>query len=86
LGHPAAYARRMIKASYASIEMQNMEFYQGTIAPLCHAIEAEISRKLLTEAEKLRLSGFNMDAKLRGTTKERYDAYQVGRQGGWLRQ
>jgi HK97 family phage portal protein len=75
----------MEKSSYASIEAQSMDFYQGTIQPYVIRWEAEISRKLLAESEKGRLAvRLNMDAKLRGTTNERYDAYTKGRQGGWL--
>lgn len=78
----------MNQASYASIEMQNMEFYQGTVQPICIRFEAELSRKLLAESEKNgkgKVSvAFNMDGKLRGTTQQRYAAYQAGRQGGWL--
>jgi HK97 family phage portal protein len=73
------------KASYASIEMQNLEFYQNTIQPHVTKLEQEANRKLLLEREKPRLEiRLNMDAMLRSTTQDRYTAYQKGRQGGWL--
>lgn len=73
------------KASYASIEMQNLEFYQNTIQPWVVRLEQEANRKLLLEREKPVLEiRLNMDAMLRSTTQERYTAYQTGRQGGWL--
>lgn len=75
----------MDKASYASIEMQNMEFYQNTIQPYVIRWESEIVRKLLSEPERAQVKvRLNMDAKLRGTTTERYEAYKTGREGGWL--
>lgn len=75
----------MDKASYASIEQQNMEFYQGTVQPYVIRWEAELGRKLMAADERRRLTvSFNMDSKLRGTTRERYASYQLGRQAGFL--
>jgi HK97 family phage portal protein len=73
------------KSSYASIEAQNIDFYTRTIQPYITRWEAEIARKLLPVADRGKIRArFNMDARLRGTTNERYDAYTKGRQGGWL--
>jgi len=71
------------KASYASIEMQNMEFYQGAIQPIVTRFEQEANRKLLLEREKPTLEvKLNMDAMLRASTKERFDTYAIAINNG----
>lgn len=71
------------KASYASIEMQNMEFYQGAVQPIVTRIEQECNRKLLLEREKpTHEVRFNLDAMLRASTKERLDSYAVAINNG----
>ena len=66
------------KASYASIEMQSMEFYQQAVQPIVTRFEQEANRKLLLEREKRTHEvRFNLDAMLRASTKERLDAYAV---------
>lgn len=66
----------MDKASYASLEISNMEFYQQAIQPIVNRFEQEANRKLLLEREKGLIEvRFNMDAMLRASTKERYDTY-----------
>lgn len=73
------------KSSYSSIEAQAMDFYQNTVAPWIIKWEAEAQRKLLLEREKPILEvKFNMDAMLRASTTERYQAYMTGRQAGFL--
>ncbi len=73
------------KASYASIEMQNMAFYQQTIAPWVVRFEQEANRKLLLETEKPQLEvKLNMDSMLRADTTARYAAHAQGIQAGFL--
>jgi HK97 family phage portal protein len=73
------------KSSYASIEQQQIEFRQFCIMPWAVKWEAECNRKLLRDSEQGRLEvRFNLDALLRPTTKERYEAYMLGRQAGFL--
>lgn len=73
------------KSSYASLEQQNMSFYQQTILPWIVKLEQELALKLLLEVEKDTLEiRFNADALLRASTQDRYTAYNTGRQGGWL--
>jgi hypothetical protein len=73
------------KASYASIEVQNLEFHQQAVQPWVTALEAEANRKLLLEVEKPKLElKFNMDSRLRASTNERYDAHGKAITGGFM--
>lgn len=73
------------KASYASLEQQNLAFFQQTILPWIVKLEQELALKCFLEVEKPALEiKFNADSLLRASTQERYTAYQTGRQGGWL--
>lgn len=75
----------MDKASYASLEQQNMSFFQQTILPWLVKLEQAFSLVGFLERERPELElKFNADALLRTTTAERYSAYMQGRQGGWL--
>jgi HK97 family phage portal protein len=75
----------MDKASYASIEQTTMSFYQDTVRPWCTRIEAELERKALAEADKPRLQiRHNMDAVLRATTNERYQAHATAINAGFM--
>lgn len=72
-------------SSFSSIEQQNMFFAQQCIQPWCVKLEQELSIKGLLERERTELEvRFNLDALLRASTQERYNAYNTGRQGGWL--
>jgi HK97 family phage portal protein len=61
-------------------------FVKFTIMPIVINWEQKLSASLLTEAE--RADDFyvhlNLDGLLRGDQKGRYEAYQIGRTGGWL--
>jgi len=76
LGHPVAGAM-----SYASVEAQNLSFVQHSLRPLLERLEQSLSNLL---PEKDGFIKFNLDALLRGTTIERFDAYQRGLQQGFL--
>lgn len=73
------------KSSYSSLEQQNMSFLQQTILPWLVKLEQELNLKCFLERERPLLEvHFNADAMLRASTQERYAAYQVGRQAGFL--
>ena len=73
------------RATFSNIEHQSIEFMENTIAPHAVRWEQELNRKLLTEAERDELTvSFNLDALLRADTKARYEAHNIGVQGGWL--
>jgi HK97 family phage portal protein len=76
LGHPVAGAM-----SFASVEAQNLSFVQHSLRPLLERIEQALSSLL---PEKDGFVKFNLDALLRGTTIERYDAYTKGLREGFL--
>jgi HK97 family phage portal protein len=76
LGHPVAGAM-----SFASVEAQNLSFVQHSLRPLLERIEQALS-PLLPEPDGF--IKFNLDALLRGTTLERYDAYTKGLREGFL--
>lgn len=76
LGHPVPGAM-----SYASVEAQNLSFVQHSLRPLLERLEQSLSALL---PEKDGFIKFNLDALLRGTTIERFDAYQRGLQQGFL--
>jgi phage portal protein BeeE len=76
LGHPVAGAM-----SFASVEAQNLSFVQHSLRPLLERIEQSMS-ELLPEPDGF--IKFNLDALLRGTTLERFDAYTKGLREGFL--
>jgi hypothetical protein len=67
--------------SFASVEAQNLSFVQHSLRPLLERIEQALSSLL---PEKDGFVKFNLDALLRGTTIERYDAYTKGLREGFL--
>jgi HK97 family phage portal protein len=76
LGHPTQGAM-----SYASVEAQNLSFVQHSLRPLLERLEQSLS-PLLPESDGF--IRFNLDALLRGTTLERFDAYTKGLREGFL--
>ena len=76
LGHPTQGAM-----SYASVEAQNLSFVQHSLRPLLERLEQALS-PLLPESDGF--IRFNLDALLRGTTLERFDAYTKGLREGFL--
>ena len=76
LGHPVAGAM-----SFASVEAQNLSFVQHSLRPLLERLEQSFST-LLPEPDGF--IKFNLDALLRGTTLERFEAYTKGLREGFL--
>jgi HK97 family phage portal protein len=76
LGHPVAGAM-----SYSSVEAQNLSFVQYSLRSLLERLEQALS-PLLPESDGF--IRFNLDALLRGTTIERFDAYTKGLREGFL--
>ncbi len=69
----------------ANNEEQNRQFITDTLRPFAVLWEQSMTKWLLTPEERRRFSiGFNLEGLLRGNTKDRYEAYSVGRLGGWL--
>lgn len=73
------------KATNNNIEHQSIEFVIHTLRPWLVRWEKSIKLKLLTSSERRRFFAEHLvDGLLRGDTKNRYDAYAVARQNGWL--
>src|SRR5699024_10515675 len=74
------------RATHTNVQHQQTEFYIETLQPKLTAYEQELTYKLLTEKEISEgfFIRFNVDAILRSTLKERYEAYNQGIQGGFL--
>lgn len=75
------------RSTHSNIEHQQKEFYMDTLQPILTAYEQEMSYKLLTEKEINEgfFIRFNVDAMLRSDIKTRYEAYNIGIQGGMLK-
>lgn len=60
-------------------------FYKKAIAPILKEFEASLNRDLLLEKEKS-FMWFQFDTKdiLKGNLKERYEAYKIAKETGWL--
>lgn len=72
-------------ATFSNIEHQGIEFVTDTMQPWLTRWEQAIYRDLLTPAERMEYYAEHLvDALLRGDTVSRYQAYNIGRNGGWL--
>lgn len=63
------------------IEQQERSFATDTLRDYLHRIEHALSALALPSTQDAR---FDMKERLRGDTLQRYTAYQIGRNGGWL--
>ncbi len=73
------------KATFSNIEQQAIEFVQDTMLPWLKRYENEARRKLLSKSEQRSMFVEHLvDGLLRGDTKSRFEAYRIGRDGGWL--
>ncbi|RKD26692.1 phage portal protein [Ammoniphilus oxalaticus] len=75
------------RSTHSNIEHQQKEFYVETLQPKLTGYEQEIDYKLLTKNERMNgmFIRFNVDAMLRSSLKERYEAFSWGVQGGYLK-
>ena len=73
------------RATFSNIEQQSSDFYTNSLQPWLKRWEQRLMRSLLVGAERQTyLVEFLVDALLRADTTARYQAYSVGRNGGWL--
>lgn len=73
------------KASFSNIEQQALEFVMHALLPWVTRWEQECDVKLIPAAEQARgFVKFNVSTLLRGDQKSRFEAYEKGRQWGWL--
>lgn len=72
-------------ATFSNIEHQAIEFVVHTLRPWLVRWEQAIRSKLFLPRERSEFfAEFNVDGLLRGDILSRYNAYSVGRNGGWL--
>lgn len=74
------------RSTHTNIEHQQKEFYVETLQPKLTGYEQEVDYKLLSEEERKKgyFLRFNVDAILRSSLKERYEAYGIGIEKGFL--
>ena len=74
-------------AKFNNVQQMNDEFYRDTLQSILTSYEQELTYKLLTEKEIKNgmFFEFNVDAILRSSLKDRYDAYSVGIDKGFLK-
>jgi len=72
-------------ATFSNIEQQSIEFVIFTLMPWLIRMEEQAEKSLLADSEIGQYyCKFNVDALLRGTIKERYEAYAIGKHNGFL--
>jgi len=73
------------RSTYSNVTEQNRSFLVHTLMPWLMRIEQSIYRSLLTEQEKKKYFVEHLTHNfLRANTKERFEAYQIARQTGFL--
>jgi HK97 family phage portal protein len=73
------------KATFSNIEQQSLEFVIHTMLPWLVRHEQRYNARLLLPSERQEyFFELNIDGLLRGDLKSRYEAFQIGRQNGWL--
>jgi HK97 family phage portal protein len=82
---PPHKLRDLSHATFSNIEEQNIDWVSDTLRPWLVRWEQELNRKLIRPLERnLQFTEHLVDGLMRGRTNERYAAYAVGRQWGWL--
>lgn len=83
---PLHMVNSLDRATFTNIEQMSLEFAQYGLLPYCKRFEQAINTQLLTTAQ--RDAGyyyeFNLSALVRGDIVSRYNAYNVGRQAGFM--
>lgn len=69
-------------ATFTNVEELNIDWASSSIRPWCVRFEQELSRWLIPEPDFY--AEHVIDGLLRGKAQERFAAYAVGRQWGWL--
>lgn len=72
-------------ATYSNITEQSRILVQNCIRPWTVRLEQAMNKTLLSDRDKQTFFiEHSLDGLLRGNIKDRYDAYKVGKEGGWL--
>jgi HK97 family phage portal protein len=70
--------------TYASVEQANIDHVVSTIRPWAVRWEQQIAASLIPADDDEFYAEMLVDGLLRGDTMTRFQAYQIGRQNGWL--
>ena len=84
---PAHMIGDLERSTFSNIEHQAIEFVQHCIRPWAVRFEQVLHATLLSDSPQQKRSyffEFQLDGLLRGDIQSRYQAYQVGRQAGFL--
>jgi HK97 family phage portal protein len=75
----------LTRSTFSNIEHQGLELVTYTVLPWAVRWEQRLDKHLVSvRSRNTQFVKFNMAALLRGDVASRYNAYQTGRQGGWL--
>lgn len=84
-GVPPSVAGITDDATYSNIGEESRALVMRCLAPWAKRVEMAMTIQLLSpEARKTLFIEHDLAGLLRGDLKTRYDAYRVGREGGWL--
>lgn len=73
------------RATHSNVEQEQLAFVAHCLLPWAKRFEAEVNIKLFGRNQAGRQQvKLNFGALLRGDLKSRYEAYKIGREGGWL--
>lgn len=85
VGIPPHLIGELTRSTNNNIEAQGIEFVTYALGPWCIRWEQRIRLDCLGESDRKTIyAKHRLDAFLRGQTLARYQAYQIGRMGGWL--
>ncbi len=72
-------------ATYSNVDGESRALVVRCLAPMARRVEQALNSALLTtESRKKLFIEHDLAGLLRGDLKARYDAYRIGRDGGWL--
>lgn len=84
-GVPPTVAGITDNATYSNSDQESRALVVRCLAPMARRVEQAMNATLLTaENRKSMFIEHDLNGLLRGDMKARYDAYNVGRNGGWL--
>jgi HK97 family phage portal protein len=84
-GVPPTVAGITDNATYSNSDQESRALVVRCLAPMARRVEQAMNATLLTDtARKSLFVEHDLAGLLRGDMKARYDAYSVGRNGGWL--
>lgn len=84
-GVPPSVAGITDNATYSNIGEESRALVQRCLMPMARRVEMAMTTALLSpEARRTLYLEHDLNGLLRGTLAERYSAFRVGREGGWL--